>query len=220
MCIYIYFICSTVSSGSKIKEGEMIIFFFLSKFANHVFTISVQAGGCILNREWDYWNKKGKKQGQLWKPWLLSASWPSSLGHWPESMSSAVEVKCWSICRYRWFLWWCLEDKEQPARARKEQHEYAACGAVFLQDPAQRGMILEIFVFGAEELMGPQVQNCYLMSFGLKIFCSLFISHLFRGRKNQLHPQALGHTVTICCSIPHCSCQFWHCETPWKQLSY
>lgn len=52
-------------------------------------------------------------------------------------MSTAVEVRCWSICRYRQFLWWCLEDKEQPARAREEHplHEYAACRAVFLQHP-------------------------------------------------------------------------------------
>lgn len=72
----------------------------------------------------------------------------------------------------------------------------------------QRGMILETFVVGAEELIDPQVQNCYLLKFGLKILCSLFISHLFGGRKNQLQPQAPRHTVTICCSIPHCSCQF------------
>lgn len=165
--------------------------------------------------------KKGKKQGHCESPGFYQ---PAGSHLWGTGQPARALLWRWNL-EHMWtemILWWCLEDKEKTARTRKEHqlHEYAACGAVIFNILTQRGMIMETFVVEEEELMYPQVQNCYLINFGLKILCSLFICHLFRGRKHQLQPQASRHTVTICCSIPHSSCQFWHCETPWKQLSY
>lgn len=81
--------------------------------------------------------KKGKKAGAAVKALVFI----SQLAVISGALASQHEHCCGGeVLEHMWIqtiFVWCLEDKEQPARARKKHqlHEYAACGAVFLQHP-------------------------------------------------------------------------------------